>query len=55
METFTEDTFEFWEARIVGDDKGAGVGVMGELRGPDDMGNFLTLLKNLISCRLYFI
>ena len=23
METFTEDTFEFWEARIIGGDKGA--------------------------------
>ena len=36
METFTEDTFEFWEARIVGDE-GAGVGVMGGLRGLDGM------------------
>ena len=30
METFTEDTFEFQEARIVG-------GVMGGLKGPDGM------------------
>ena len=28
METFTEDPFEFQEARIVGGDEGAGVGVM---------------------------
>ena len=45
MVTFSEDAFEFREARIVGDDKGAGVGVMGGLRGPDGMrkegmGNF---------------
>ena len=33
METFTEDTFEFQKARIVGDDEGAEVGVMGGLRG----------------------
>ena len=31
METFTEDRFEFRKARIVGDDEGAGVGVMGGL------------------------
>ena len=37
METFTEDTFEFWEARILGGDKGAGVGVMGGLKGLDGM------------------
>ena len=29
METFTEETFEFWKARIVGGDEGAEVGVMG--------------------------
>ena len=29
METFTEDTFEFRKARIVGGGKWAGVGVMG--------------------------
>ena len=28
METFKEDTFEFQEARIVGGDEGAGVGIM---------------------------
>ena len=28
METFTEDTFEFQEARIVGGDERAGIGVM---------------------------
>ena len=33
MEIFTEDTFEFWKARIVGGDEEAGVGVMGGLRG----------------------
>ena len=33
METFTEDTFEFRKARIVGGDEWAGVGVMGRLRG----------------------
>ena len=37
METFTEDAFEFWKARIVGGDEGAGVGVMGGLRGLDGM------------------
>ena len=37
VEIFMEDTFEFREARIVGGDKGAGVGVMGVLRGPDGM------------------
>ena len=37
METFTEDMFEFWEARIVGGDEGAGVGVMGGLKGLDVM------------------
>ena len=37
METFTEDTFEFRKARIVGGDEGAGVGVMGGLRGLDGM------------------
>ena len=46
METFTEDTFEFREARIVSGDEGAGVGVMGGLKGPDgmrkvNMGNLL--------------
>ena len=39
METFTEDTFEFRKARIVGGDEGAGVGVMGVLRGLDGSGN----------------
>jgi hypothetical protein len=37
VETFTEDMFEFWEARIVGGDEGAGVGVMGGLKGLDVM------------------
>ena len=37
VETFTEDTFEFREARIVGGDEGAGVRVMGGLRGLDVM------------------
>ena len=46
METFTEDTFEFRKARIVGGDEGAGVGVMSGLRGLDGvrmegMGNLL--------------
>ena len=31
METFTEDSFELREARIIGDDKGAAVGVMAGL------------------------
>ena len=35
METFMENTFEFREAKIVGDDERAGVGVMGGLRGLD--------------------
>ena len=35
METFPEDTFKFLKARIVGGDEGAGVGVMGGLRGLD--------------------
>ena len=39
METFTENMFVFWESRIVGGDEGAGagVGVMGGLRGLDGM------------------
>ena len=37
METFPEDTFKFWKASIVGDDEGAEVGVMGGLRGLDDL------------------
>ena len=37
METFTEDMFEFRKARIVGGDEGAGIGVMGGLRGLDGM------------------
>ena len=37
METFTEDTFEFREARIVGGDEGARIGVMVGLRGLDGM------------------
>ena len=41
METFTEDTFEFWKARVVGGDEGAGVGIMGGLRGLDGMRNLL--------------
>ena len=32
VETFTEDTFEFRKARIVGGDEGADVGVIGGLR-----------------------
>ena len=32
-----EDTSEFREARIACGDQGAGVGVMGGLRGPDGM------------------
>ena len=28
METFSEDVFEFREARLIGGDKGAGVGVI---------------------------
>ena len=35
METIPEDTFKFRKARIVGSDEGAGVGVMGGLRGLD--------------------
>ena len=35
VETFTEYTFEFRKARIVGGDEGAEVGVMGGLRGID--------------------
>ena len=37
METFTEDTFEFRKARIVGGDERAEVGVMGGLRGLDGL------------------
>ena len=37
METFTEDMFEFQEARVVGGDEGARVGVMGGLRVLDGM------------------
>ena len=37
METFTEDTFEFRKARIVGGDEGAVVGVLGGLRELDGM------------------
>ena len=37
VETLTEDTFEFREARIVGGGEGAGAVVMGGLRGPDGM------------------
>ena len=37
METFSEDVFEFREARILGGDEGAGVVFMGGLRGPDGM------------------
>ena len=37
METFSEDAFEFREARIVGGDKEAEVGVMDGLRGPEGM------------------
>ena len=33
METFTEETFEFRKVRIAGGDEGAGVVVMGRLRG----------------------
>ena len=38
METFTEDTFEFWEGRILGGDEGAGFGIMDGLRVFDGMG-----------------
>jgi hypothetical protein len=37
METFTEDTFEFRETKIMGGDKGVRVEVMGGLRRPDGM------------------
>ena len=37
MKTFTEYPFEFQEARIVGGDERAGVGVMGGLKGLDGM------------------
>ena len=37
VETFTEDMFEFRKASIVSGYKGAGVGVMGELRGLDGL------------------
>ena len=37
MKTFTEDPFEFQEARIVGGDEGAGIGVMVGLKGHDGM------------------
>ena len=37
VETFTEDTFGFQEARIVGGNEGAGVVVLGGLRGLDGM------------------
>ena len=37
METFMEDVFEFWDARIVSGDEEAGVGVMGGLRGLDGL------------------
>ena len=33
METFSKDVFEFREARILGGDEGAGVGVLNELSG----------------------
>ena len=33
METFMEDRFEFWKARIVGGDEGAGVGGHGWVEG----------------------
>ena len=36
METFTEDMFEFRKVRIVGD-QGAGIGVLGGLRGLYDL------------------
>ena len=44
METFKEDMFEFRKARIVGGDEGAGIGVMGKLRGLDGLS---TLLQNV--------
>ena len=37
MEIFMEDMFQFWEARIVGDDEGTGIGVMVRLKGHDGM------------------
>ena len=37
METFTEGTFEFRNARMVGGDEGAEVGFMGGLRGLDGL------------------
>ena len=36
-ENFTEDLFEFGDARIVGGDERAGVGIMGGLSGLDGM------------------
>ena len=41
METFTEDMFEFRKARI-GGDEGAGVRVMGGLRGRDGLREYGT-------------
>ena len=37
MKTFTEDTFYFRDARIIGGDEGTGVGVMGGLRRLDGL------------------
>jgi len=37
VETFTKDTFEFREAKILGGDERAGLGVMCGLRGLDSM------------------
>ena len=39
METFTEDPFEFQEARIVNGDEGAGIGVMVGLKGHERVGH----------------
>ena len=36
VETFSQDVYEFREAKIIDGDKGDGVGVMGVLWGPDD-------------------
>ena len=49
VETFSEDMFEFGEARIVGTDKEAGVGVVSGLGEPSCMG--LKSMANLLVIR----